>query len=385
MAIPLSQLLDLVGTLDDSPGDNTPRDRFRRFLKSSVSGVGEVRDYTETCLRQSGDQYNKALQDLINHLGILLGFQVTFGRYRGISGEIGYDGLWRSPSGLYLVIEVKTSDEPYVIKTATLVGYVDALISQKEIPDWDHALGLYVIGRADSEVRQLENAILAEKRTHQIRIVSANAILLLAEMMAEYDVGHEAVLTVLRPSGPLVDPLINLMAGLAAREKASESPADQDVPSSMGPELSPIDGNSKTPSFWLSPVASEREEEHIDIVKKLLGAGIYAFGDKTPGRRVIKPGDWICFYASGLGVVAHAKVKSSPQNAPHKLVRHKDKFPWTFQVEGVKIYSDNPVMISESVRGQLDAFKKRDPTKAWSWLVQGTRRLSKHDFEVLTR
>jgi hypothetical protein len=28
---------------------------------------------------------------------------------------------------------------------------------------------------------------------------------------------------------------------------------------------------------------------------------------------------------------------------------------------------------------------KRDPNKAWGWFVIGTRRLSKHDFEKLTR
>lgn len=44
------------------------------------------------------------------------------------------------------------------MKAAALVGYVDELISEKKIPGWDSALGLYVIGRHDLEIRQLENA-----------------------------------------------------------------------------------------------------------------------------------------------------------------------------------------------------------------------------------
>ncbi len=35
MSIALKQILDLVGKLDDTPGEETPRERFRRFLKES--------------------------------------------------------------------------------------------------------------------------------------------------------------------------------------------------------------------------------------------------------------------------------------------------------------------------------------------------------------
>ena len=51
MSITLKQILDLVGRLDDSPGDDTPRERFRRFLKENVKEVGQVRDYVEECIR----------------------------------------------------------------------------------------------------------------------------------------------------------------------------------------------------------------------------------------------------------------------------------------------------------------------------------------------
>ena len=92
MSITLNQILALVGKLDDSPGTDTPRERFRHFLKENVNEVGQVRDYIEECLRTSGDQYNRALQDLVNYLGRLLEFEVTFGRYQGVQGQIGFDG-----------------------------------------------------------------------------------------------------------------------------------------------------------------------------------------------------------------------------------------------------------------------------------------------------
>jgi len=87
-----------LGKLDDSPGEDNPRERFRSFLKKDIKEVGQIRDYIYECLRNSGPQYNRALQDLVNHLGTFLGFEVTFGRYQGVHGEIGFDGHWKSPT-----------------------------------------------------------------------------------------------------------------------------------------------------------------------------------------------------------------------------------------------------------------------------------------------
>lgn len=40
MSIKLQQILSLVGKLDDSPGEDTARERFRRFLKDNILEVG---------------------------------------------------------------------------------------------------------------------------------------------------------------------------------------------------------------------------------------------------------------------------------------------------------------------------------------------------------
>src|SRR5919205_3314470 len=108
MNVTLKELRKLVGKLDDAEGADTPRERFRQFLAESVRDVGQLRDYIEECLRTKGDQqYNRALQDLINHLGTFLGFSVTYGRYQGVPREIGFDGLWSSPTPFHIVVETK--------------------------------------------------------------------------------------------------------------------------------------------------------------------------------------------------------------------------------------------------------------------------------------
>ncbi len=373
MTVSLSNVLELVGKLDDSPGEETPRSRFRRYLKSSVTEVGQLRDYIEECLRKTGEQYNRALQDLVNHLGTLLGFEVEFGRYQGVQGEIGFDGLWKSPKDFYIVCEVKTT-EVYAIRTSTLVGYVDQLISEKRIPNWNKAMGLYVIGRPDPEIRQLENAIVAEQRMRQLRITSVESLLSLAEFMSEYDVTHEDVLAILKPSGPSIDPVVELISRLIAEEKPSKEEVESE-------ELEP----SGQPQFWLTPVRSMGDVSAEECIRKLVGEyGIYAFGERTPGRKHIRVGDWICFYATSTGVVAHAQVASEPEYDPDPRLLNPEKYPYRFTVTNPQLYLENPRVIDLAVRQRLDAFQGKNPNHAWAWFVQATRRLTKHDFELLT-
>lgn len=376
MGITLTQILNLVGKLDDTPGDDTPRERFRKFLRDNVKEVGQIRDYIEECLRNSGDQYNRALQDLVNHLATFLGFKVVFGRYQGVSGQIGFDGLWESPLDFFIVAEVKTT-EVYAIKTSILIGYVDALISERKIPNWEYALGLYVVGRPDPELHQLENSIIAERRIHQLRIVSVESLLSLAELMNEYDINHADVLSILKPSGPTIDPIVDLMTRLVAQQLAEKKPIEQPVVT----EVSPVGAQ-----YWLTPVKGDEERTAEEEIKILVGEEkIYAFGERTPGRRYIKPDDWICFYAVGNGVVAHAKVASTPERKRHPKIRHPDKYPWVLHLKDVRLYLDNPVIINAELRGKLDAFQGKNPDQGWAWFVQATRRITRRDFELLTR
>ena len=41
-------------------------------------------------------------------------------------------------------------------------------------------------------------------------------------------------------------------------------------------------------------------------------------------------------------------------------------------------------MIDAELRGTLEDFKGRDPKKSWTWYVQGTGKVTEHDFHILT-
>jgi hypothetical protein len=392
----LDVILDLVGTLDDSPGDDTACERFRNYLEREIEDVGHARDLIEECLRESGPQYPRALQDLVNYVGHFLGFEVEHGRYQGVPGEIGHDGLWTSPTGFHVVIETKTTEQ-FHIKTSALTGYVNELISEQQISDWGNAMGLYVIGDPDPEVQQLRNAIVAENKTDQLRTISIDALLSLAELLSEYDVSHEDALAVLRPSGPSIDPIANLMARIVAQEQGRQSleslqedePEHEERTSTVSepePQL-PVDGE---PSYWLTPVSGKEGMTPEDVVYRLVGQDqIYGYGKRTPGRKDLSPGDRLAFYASGDGVVAHAVVASSPEKKAnpedHLATPDAQDYPYIFQLRNPTLYLDEPVVIDESLRGRLEAFEGRDLSKSWSWFVQSSREVSEHDFDMLTR
>lgn len=216
--IELQTLLGLVGELNDSNEHGSASARFRKYLQENIQQADDVRAYVSDALAQSGDQFNKALQDLINHVGQLLGFTVVYGRYRGVRGEIGFDGLWQSPTGWFVVVETKTTDV-YTIKTATLLGYINDLVSAGQIPNPNNALGLYVYGRFDAQTGQLENAISIEGRRERLRVVSVDALLNLLELQQEYELGHDTILGLLLPAPVRVDALVNLIFDIVAQEK----------------------------------------------------------------------------------------------------------------------------------------------------------------------
>ena len=244
-AIDLNTLLRLVGNLNDNTDKESASDRFRSYLQSYVVGSSEAREYIEEALRHSGDQYNKALQDLINHLGHLLGFNVTYGRYRGVRGQIGFDGFWKSPTGKSIVVEAKTTDV-YTVRTDTLLGYINSLVSDGRIESGGQAIGLYVYGRFDSQTSQLENAITVENRRNQLRVVSVSALLDLLELKHEYGLAHESILGLLLPAPIRIDPIVELIRGVVAQEQERDvraNPRPHEVPNSSpveSPDISTL-------------------------------------------------------------------------------------------------------------------------------------------------
>ncbi len=151
-----------------------------------------------------------------------------------------------------------------------------------------------------------------------------------------------------------------------------------------GQRVRPLDEQAL---FLITPVRDEPGATVQETLESLLGQGAYVFGDRTTGRKSIKPGDRICFYSSGVGIVADAEIGSRAERRPVRFAKDSANYPWAFTVRDVRFYFDSPVVIDAALRARLQAFTDRghDPSGPWSWLVQGTRYVNAHDFGILTR
>ncbi|HXA15466.1 MAG TPA: hypothetical protein VN380_00620 [Thermoanaerobaculia bacterium] len=172
----LEQIIAFAGEGRFAENNDTSRE-FRQYL--SRVGPERLKSYCAECL--SGDKFAAAafaLQDVINEIGRRLGFSVQPGRYRGVTGEIGYDGLWTLQRGHVLVVEVKTSDA-YRVSLNTVAGYRKRLIENESIPRDDSSC-LIIVGRQDTG--GLEAEVRGSRHAWEMRLLSIDALLKLLDL-----------------------------------------------------------------------------------------------------------------------------------------------------------------------------------------------------------
>ncbi len=155
------------GALKD---DSTCSAELREYL--GKVGTGEIARYVEHCLSVAFPKNGMVLQDLVNELGRRLDYVATNGRYQGVQGKIGFDGLWLSPEGHTLVVEVKTTDA-YRFSLDTLATYRARLAEAGKLSAESSIL--IVVGRQDTG--ELEAQIRGSRHAWDIRVISAEALI----------------------------------------------------------------------------------------------------------------------------------------------------------------------------------------------------------------
>lgn len=171
-------------------------------MLDNAESIGELREFfqmidLQTMERFLGECYSKdkkfkfdtrgyAFQDLINEMGRRLGYDVEFGLYRGRKNEIGFDGLWKSDDGYYIVMESKTSDD-YSISVESVIGYRDQLVIDQKVQKKKCSI-LIVYGRDDKNA--LRNTVKGSDEAKNIRLISATALFQLVKLVTE---SHSAV------------------------------------------------------------------------------------------------------------------------------------------------------------------------------------------------
>lgn len=224
--------------------DGSPcAEELKAFL--SMAPSSSLASYAEQCLAESFTDSGLALQDVVNEVGSRLGADVTPGRYRGKSTEIGFDGLWVFPNGQSIVVEVKTTDA-YRIDLNVIAGYQKALVDAGRISE-DASSILLVVGRQDTG--DLEAQIRGSRFAWDVRIISVDALNRLVAIKEEVEdpVIIDRIHSILIPREfTRLDEIANIL--FSAAEDIKQETASEDEAEPGGEET-----KAKEPKF--KPVA----------------------------------------------------------------------------------------------------------------------------------
>lgn len=150
-------------------------DELRTYLSEVPSSA--LAKYVDYCLSNVFKVGGIVLQDLVNEVGRRLDYEVKNGRYQGTPSQIGFDGLWKSPEGNHLVVEVKTTDA-FRISLDVIASYREKLIANGELDSGSSIL--IVVGRQDTG--ELEAQIRGSRHAWDVRLISAEALLKLLQV-----------------------------------------------------------------------------------------------------------------------------------------------------------------------------------------------------------
>jgi hypothetical protein len=137
--------------------------------------------------------------------------------------------------------------------------------------------------------------------------------------------------------------------------------------------------SEKKKAYLLAPVSDLGDVPAQQVISTLLKSGWYVLSERGSAR--LGPGDEICVYQKGVGIVSRAVLASERQT--NRLSYPFEQFPWAYRIRDYEIFIDKPIVISLHLRTTLDAFYGKNPSR-WAWFVQSAHSVSEHDFKLLT-
>ncbi len=260
----VQQIIAFAGSGKLRDGAPTSQE-FRDFLSQVPSSF--LARYIDNCVSESFQDSGLALQDVVNQVGRRLGYSVTHGRYRGRSGEIGFDGLWKSRDNHSIIIEVKTTDA-YRIDLNTLAEYRRKLIEQNAATLEASSI-LIVVGRQDTG--DLEAQIRGSRFAWDIRLISVDALIRLMHLKEEIEEPSilKKIGTILIPKEyTKLDEIIDMVFS-TAEDIRYEDVAEQDNESD---EIIATNSETETPIPKFVPVGFH--DECIARVRDHLGISL---------------------------------------------------------------------------------------------------------------
>jgi hypothetical protein len=258
----IEQIVTNAGSGNLTDGSDCSHE-LREYLSQVPSR--KLAEYVDGCLtshlNKNGSQFKggMVLQDLVNELGRRLDYKVTNGRYQGTQNAIGFDGIWVSPEGHSIVVEVKTTDA-YRIPLDTIATYREKLLETGQIAQKSSVL--IVVGRQDTG--ELEAQVRGSRHAWDMRLISADSLIKLTQLKEDSDdpATVEKIRSVLAPMEyTRLDALIDVMFTTA---KDVESAAGAEVGNQEEATEAKV-GTTKEKGIWqfTDPVLLEAKRDRM--------------------------------------------------------------------------------------------------------------------------
>jgi hypothetical protein len=207
------------GAPDFSAGEpDSPRARFRRYLRATGSDVPRLREHLLRAVPQidTDREARLAVEEIVSHLGALLGFNPS-------RDETEDADIWTSPTGVTLVVRVMSGLGVPARLQALTQARDRRLAGSGEPARTLSALGVVCGSRIDW--RQIEDAVAVRRALDSVRLVSVDALLALSVLREDHVLAHPDAVVLLRPQDARADALIELMA--ARGQGREEEPVDR--------------------------------------------------------------------------------------------------------------------------------------------------------------
>jgi hypothetical protein len=233
--------------------------------------IKKLASYVDQCLNSHFLKSGFVLQDLVNELGRRIEYKVTNGRYQGVPGAVGFDGLWVSPEGHSLLVEVKTTDT-YRVSLDTIEGYRHNLLDARSISAPSSIL--IIVGRQDTG--ELEAQVRGSRHAWDIRLISADALMKLVNLKENVE-GIEAgqkIRTLLIPREyTRLDDMIDVMF-TTAKDVANVAESDTVAPEDSAEETTETLGGKSGWEFTDSTILQAKRDAIIAAIGKREGTAL---------------------------------------------------------------------------------------------------------------
>lgn len=362
MNLTVSQLLGVVGRLDDNPGFDTPRERFRRLLAERITDAAASRAVIAECRQVGGEQHFRALQDAVVLTGTLLGFETRFGPYQHDPGAAPISGEWLSRRRLHVLLTIcgPQTDPSQLDRAAESLHKATG----SELPGTPRVV-LCILTPLCAARTRIEEHVRAQGLP-AMRLITLDGLLHLADLIAAERLAREDMLRVLNPE-VTVDSLIEVL--------------DRQPPAA-GTDVVPVErlhvpDESPGNRCWVAAIRLPHDTPPAPFVESLIAKRrLLAVNPAAHVRATVKTGDAVCVSIADAGFVAHARVDGLVNDAS-TLVRDAQRFAQVLKLADVSVYGA-PLLPTPDLVRRLDLRMNGAPNAIIS-------PIARQDFELVVR